>query len=639
MQKNNRVVVILFIISIVFGIYIWMSYVNYQTDVLICYDGRLTMENNDPIKTKLIGGQWRVFDGTVNWNQVDWSGGELIDVMHIGSMEGHTFALEIQTSILKQNYLMLPRPRGSTLYVNEKQILGSNNKYISSSDILDLSKILRTDDTYTRILLQVPISGYFYSGYQGILIGDQEELVTSYKIRGFIEVTCLGFYIALGMISVILYFQKTSEKYIIWLILFVVFTIYRFISYSEKLSIFISAIQFGNIYRLFFYLRYCLCRVFVPADKHRIRDLVILFLTAICVTTFVILPGFFVQVVAVANMCALFIEGELIVNGFTDKRQGTFLLLIGWSIFTSIELFYCSLHMGFTAQGIIDVIVRPTQYAYLFYLLAFTGAILGKFSHKFQEAEELACTLEQKVQHQTQILSEQNKNIIHMQQTRERFLTDMVHNIRNPLFALGGYFELLEDFMENPKPQQKEYISMINQKLDYLNRLVADMLLVDRLENGRISFNMVNTRLKPMLEIVVMENSLIKRCKEICIECDDISIEMDAFRMRQALDNLIDNAIIHGKCSKIVLSAFLKENTVCIFMYDNGCGMTEKQCQHAFDRYYTNSIQNSSGLGLSIASQMVRGHNGTISLTSEIENGTTIKILLPIHQEKYIDAE
>lgn len=634
MEKRNRIILAAAIIGVVFGFYLWMAWINARTDLLLCREGRLTLEHQEPVDLKLIGGQWRVFEGEIRWDQVDWDGGELVDIMRIGSMEGHTFALEIETAALEQNQLMLPRPRGSRLYVNGEEVTGPNGAQISSTDVLDLSSRLAAGEPYTRLLLQVPVSGFFYSGYQGLLMGDAEELADSYKIRFFIEIACLGFYIALGAISLILYLQKPSEKYILWLILVIIFTAYRFISFSENLSLLISNIPFGSVYRLFFFLRYCLCCVFVPSENHRARDSAILLLTVACAAAFVFAPGWFLAVVAVANICALLIEGDLILRGFVSKRQGTGLLLIGWAVFIGMELFYCFLHAGVVPQGIIDVVIRPTQYAYLFYLLAFTGAILGKFSRKFQEAEELAATLEQKVQHQTQILREQNQSIIHMQQTRERFLTDMVHNIRNPLFALGGYFEFLEDSIENPNQQQQEYIPMINQKLDYLNRLVADMLLVDRLENGRISFNMVVTRLKPMLETVVRENSSVKQCKEVCIECDDLSVEMDAFRMRQALDNLVDNAVIHGKCSRLVVSARLKGEAVWITVADNGCGMTETQCQHAFDRYYTNGTQNSSGLGLSIASQIVRGHHGTISLTSVQEKGTTIEIALPLYQEK-----
>lgn len=253
-----------------------------------------------------------MFEGCVSWDQIDWSGGELVDAMRIGSMEGHTFALEIQTSILEQARMMLPHPRGSSLYVNEKQIIGQDGKAISSSDVLDLRNALDTDAPFTRIVLQVPISDYFYSGYQGFLLGNADTLANSYRLRWFVEVACLGLYIALGLICAILFFQKTSEGYIVWLALFVVLTAYRFISYSEHLSALLPVAQQSRVYRLFFFLRYCLCRVFVPADRRRVGDGLILILSAICAATFVFLPDAFVKVAAEINMYALVIEGVLI---------------------------------------------------------------------------------------------------------------------------------------------------------------------------------------------------------------------------------------------------------------------------------------------------------------------------------------
>lgn len=633
MQRTKRVIVMLLFLGFVLGLYAGLEFLNRRTNVRISHEGRLTVEDGTSLEMELVGGAWRVFEGCVSWDQIDWSGGELVDVMRIGSMEGHTFALEIQTSILEQARMMLPRPRGSSLYVNEKQITGQDGKAISSSDVLDLRNALDTDAPFTRIVLQVPISGYFYSGYQGFLLGNADTLANSYRLRWFVEVACLGLYIALGLICAILFFQKTSEGYIVWLALFVVLTAYRFISYSEHLSALLPVAQQSRVYRLFFFLRYCLCRVFVPADRRRVGDGLILILSAICAATFVFLPDAFVKVAAEINMYALVIEGVLIIRGFLMRRQGTLLLLGGWAVFIGMELFYRGLYTGFLAQGIIDVLLRPTQYAHLLYLLAFSGAILGKFACKFQEAEELAGTLEQKVNEQTQRLREQNASIIRMQQTRERFITDVVHNIRNPLFALGGYFELLEDSMEDAVPHQKQYLQKINQKLAYLNRLVADMLLIDRLENGRITFHVVTTALRPMLEAVLEENALVKCCPQVRLECEPITVEVDAFRMRQALDNIVDNAVIHGRCTELTLSAILEGENVCISVSDNGCGISEEQCAHAFDRYYTRGGQDSSGLGLAITKQIVQGHCGTIALHSEPGKGTTVKISLHKHMD------
>lgn len=311
----------------------------------------------------------------------------------------------------------------------------------------------------------------------------------------------------------------------------------------------------------------------------------------------------------------------------SDQLQ--FFELVGWAIYTGREVFYTLLQLGLIPQGIVDVIIRPTQYAHLVALIAFAATVLGRFAQKFSEAEELAVSLEQKVLEQTQELREKNQRIIEEQNQRQQFMTDVVHNLRNPLFTLGGYMELLESQMEQPTDEQQKYVGLIEDKLAYLNRMVDDMLLANRLEHGKIRFHFIRLELSAFLRSIVAENKRLAQCSRVRVTCPELCLDADSFRLHQALDNLLDNAVIHGCCTSVDVTAQQEDKTIQLTIRDDGKGMTSEQLARAFDRYYTSGQKNSSGLGLAITAAIIREHGGQITLDSVPGAGVTIRISLP----------
>ena len=349
---------------------------------------------------------------------------------------------------------------------------------------------------------------------------------------------------------------------------------------------------------------------------------------------YLFLPAHFAQLSTNINLFALAIEGILITKGLLESRQGVRILLAGWSMYTGMELFYRLLHIGVIPQGIVDVLIRPTQYAHVAYLIAFAAAVFGKFASKFSEAEDMAVSLEQKVLEQTQELREKNQRIIEEQNQRQQFMTDIVHNLRNPLFALGGYMELLESQMDQPTDEQQKYVNLIEDKLAYVNRMVDDMLLSNRLEHGKIHFHFIRLELSVFLRSVVMGNKRLEQCGQVRISCPELYLDADSFRLHQALDNLLDNAVIHGGCSSMEITAYQEESVIHLTICDNGKGMTAEQVSRAFDRYYTSGQKNSTGLGLAITAAIIREHGGQITLDSTPGEGVEIHIALPVESHE-----
>jgi len=629
-RRTHNLLFAAVILAAALFLYAGLAGINLYTAKFVCTAGVADL-GTEVAEMSLLAGEWMCYPGAPVPDELEGMQGRMVNAMRIGTMEGNTYRIVLRGQALFDLHFMLPRSRGSQIWVDGRQVNAPGGA-ISSQNVFAFADYLDLTMQEHDFVLRVPVSGYFYSGYQGVVIGGQQALESINTIRYFVEVFCLGLYMALVLVCLMLFLQKTSETYILSLGFFTLLTAYRFLNYSEYFSAY-PVFRIGtDFFRMFFFMRYTLCRVFVPQTckgKNEAADWIMLGMAAVCCAAYLFAPGHFVSLSTEFNLLALVLEAILIVRGVAEGRQGGRVLLVGWSVYTGMEVFYRLLHIGVIAQGMVDVLIRPTQYAHMAYLVAFAAAVLGKFAGKFSEAEEMTVSLEQKVLEQTQELREKNERIIEEQNQRQQFLTDIVHNLRNPLFALGGYMELLQGCMREPSGEEQKYLGLIENKLDYLNRMVDDMLLFNRLENGKISFHFVRLELSAFLRDVVSGNKLLEGCQSIEVNCPELYVEADGFRLQQALSNILDNAVIHGHCTLLKISVHQENEHVCLTIQDNGTGMTKEQLSRAFDRYYTSGQKSSSGLGLSIAAAIIHEHQGSILLDSQLGDGVRAEVILP----------
>lgn len=632
-SKRRNLFFSVLIVSCVVLLYGLLALINIRTPMIVCRNGTGELSGAQSAMS-LLAGKWVCYPGAPAMDELENRTGHLVDAMHIGIMEGNTYRIQLHANNMDDLCFMLPRSRGSQVWIDGTAVVPQENS-ISSQDVFSLSDYTNLNVQMHDFVLRIPVSGYFYSGYQGVVFGSRARLESIDQIRYFIEVLCLGLYITLGLICLVLFLQKTSERYILYLVLFTLLTAYRFMNFSEHFSSYPVFSMGSDFYRLFFFMRYTLCRAFVlpkRTEKKNVLDMLMIGMIVGEIFAYLFLPDYFAQLSTNVNLAALVIEGILIIRGLLENRQGVRILLAGWSVYTGMEVFYRLLHVGAIPQGIVDVLIRPTQYAHVTYLIAFAAAVFGKFASKFSEAEDMAVSLEQKVLEQTQELREKNQRIVEEQNQRQQFITDVVHNLRNPLFALGGYMELLENQIEQPTAEQQKYVDLIEDKLSYVNRMVDDMLLANRLEHGKIRFHFIRLELNSFLRNVITSNKRLEQCGQIHIFCPELYLDADSFRLHQALDNLFDNAVIHGGCTCLDIRVYQDGSDIHLIIQDNGKGMTQEQLSHAFDRYYTSGQKNSTGLGLSITAAIIREHQGQITLESIPGEGVTIHLVLPVER-------
>ncbi|ENQ3104717.1 two-component system, OmpR family, sensor histidine kinase ResE [Bacillus sp. 491mf] len=227
-----------------------------------------------------------------------------------------------------------------------------------------------------------------------------------------------------------------------------------------------------------------------------------------------------------------------------------------------------------------------------------------------------------------------------LEKMRKDFIANVSHELRTPMVMLQGYSEAILDDIVQTKEEVHEFVQIIYDESVRLGRLVNELLDLARMESGHVELHISEVDVVPFVEKIARKFQGIAKEKEVQLLVDyRTSIEQHSFdpdRMEQVLTNLIDNAIRHtntgGKVSLIIDE---KSNGIVFEVSDSGVGIPEEDIPFLFERFYkadkarTRGKTGGTGLGLAIAKNIVRGHEGKITVSSVVGEGTTFSVYLP----------
>jgi two-component system phosphate regulon sensor histidine kinase PhoR len=229
-----------------------------------------------------------------------------------------------------------------------------------------------------------------------------------------------------------------------------------------------------------------------------------------------------------------------------------------------------------------------------------------------------------------------------LEAVRREFVANVSHELRTPLSIITGYLETLIEGGGDDETNLR-FLKTMHKHAQRLNLLIEDLLAISQLESRKISL-----RFEPvdLLESVtrVLER-LDSRIRELgaTVTIDAPKrpprIEADAFRIEQALYNLVDNALKHsGKSAvRVTLEVGGDGNAVQIGVHDDGVGIPLGDQPHIFERFYRVHKDRSrdaggTGLGLSIVKHTAQAHGGSVSIRSSPGSGATFTMNLPVRQ-------
>jgi two-component system phosphate regulon sensor histidine kinase PhoR len=220
---------------------------------------------------------------------------------------------------------------------------------------------------------------------------------------------------------------------------------------------------------------------------------------------------------------------------------------------------------------------------------------------------------------------------------RQEFFSNVSHELKTPMTSIKGYTELLQADMVQDESIKKDMLNKVQKEVTHMSTLINDILTISRLETKDVLVNKYPLRVKSIVEDVVSSLFLEANKKEVIIytSCDDIIYEADAQHMHQILNNLVSNAIKYNKDNgKVTIKIYEKISHLYIEVVDTGIGIPLVEQDRIFERFYRCDKARSrsvggTGLGLSIVKHIVQYYKGTIQLQSAVNQGTTIKVILP----------
>ena len=233
-----------------------------------------------------------------------------------------------------------------------------------------------------------------------------------------------------------------------------------------------------------------------------------------------------------------------------------------------------------------------------------------------------------------EIIKKQHKKLQEIDKTKNLFLANISHDLRTPLNAIIGFSQALDSkIFGELNEKQAEYIKDIQISGLHLLGMINEILDISKLEAHVMKYTPTELSAKQVIQEAINVLEPLYTNKDINVEfnCEfDGLIKADYQKFQQILFNLLSNAIkfTHKNGKIVITSAFDKKNYI-LKIQDNGIGIEKKNHSKIFkkfvhlDNVYT---KNSTGLGLTITKELVKLHNGKITLESELNKGTTFTL-------------
>ncbi|MGB3692818.1 MAG: ATP-binding protein [Spirulinaceae cyanobacterium] len=222
-------------------------------------------------------------------------------------------------------------------------------------------------------------------------------------------------------------------------------------------------------------------------------------------------------------------------------------------------------------------------------------------------------------------------------QLKHRFLSMTSHDLRTPLSVVSLAAELLESFSSTWEEEKKlRYIHKIQQAVRQMDNLLEDILIIGKAEVGSLGFNPNHLNLVEFCQELVDELQLIFQTRSpinLVFKNSCQEAYMDAKLLRQILTNLLSNAIKYSPNNQPINFYLSCDHNFAVFcIQDQGIGIPPQDLQELFKSFRRASNVGEipgTGLGLAIVKKLTEIHRGTISVESELQEGTTFTVSLP----------
>jgi len=234
--------------------------------------------------------------------------------------------------------------------------------------------------------------------------------------------------------------------------------------------------------------------------------------------------------------------------------------------------------------------------------------------------------------------NEMQRQLARVDGARKEFIANASHELRTPIFSLGGFVELLQD-EDIDDTTREEFLATMREQVERLQKLTTELLDLSRLDAGSLMLELEPVPLHPLATDVTGEFAAAAELHGSQIEVEDPPADVEAIcdrnRVEQILRVLVNNAITHTEeGAEITVSVGEQSeggerHVAAISVLDNGAGIRSRDLPHVFERFHSGNSPQGSGLGLAIARELAERMQGRLEVTSRPGN-TVFTLTLPL---------
>jgi two-component system, OmpR family, sensor kinase len=216
--------------------------------------------------------------------------------------------------------------------------------------------------------------------------------------------------------------------------------------------------------------------------------------------------------------------------------------------------------------------------------------------------------------------NEMQRRLAELDSARKQFIANASHELRTPIFSLGGFIELLEE--EDPSPEERdEFVHTMREQIGRLTKLTADLLDLSQLDAGAVAMRSSNVDLGSLAREVTREFGprADRHGSRLELRTPDqpVIASADPDRVRQVIRILLDNALTHTpEGTKVTVTTYSVNRRAELTVSDDGPGIPRRVHSRIFERFYTADSAGGSGLGLAIARELAQRMNGRVAIAS-----------------------
>ena len=216
--------------------------------------------------------------------------------------------------------------------------------------------------------------------------------------------------------------------------------------------------------------------------------------------------------------------------------------------------------------------------------------------------------------------NEMQKRLAELDSARKQFIANASHELRTPIFSLGGFVELLDE--EDPSPEERaEFVRTMRQQIERLTKLTADLLNLSQLDAGGIEMAIGSVDLSSLARDVAREFGARAELRGSRLELRTpdrpVIAAADPDRVRQIIRILLDNALTHTpEGTSVTVTIYSVNQRAELTVSDDGTGIPQRVQKRIFERFFTADSAGGSGLGLAIARELAQRMDGHIAISS-----------------------